>query len=69
MTANMDIRSFSLNVEVNAMIYDEKVAQEMERIFAEDLKLCTRISRDAYRSRSLWIRVKEQVSRLLSPVL
>lgn len=68
-TANMDIRSFSLNFEVNAMIYDEKVTQEMERIFAEDLKLCTRISRDAYRSRSLWIRVKEQVSRLLSPVL
>ena len=68
-TANMDIRSFSLNFEVNAMIYDEKVAQEMERIFAEDLKLCRMITKDVYRGRSLWIRFKEQVSRLLSPVL
>ena len=28
-TANMDIRSFALNFEVNAVIYDEKKAQEM----------------------------------------
>ena len=68
-TANMDIRSFSLNFEVNAMIYDERVAQEMERIFAEDLKLSSRITKEQYISRSLWIRFKEQCCRLLSPVL
>lgn len=68
-TANMDIRSFALNFEVNAMIYDEQVAQEMERIFHEDLKLCTKITKDIYKGRSLWIRFKEQVDRLLSPVL
>ena len=28
-TANMDIRSFALNFEVNAVIYDEKKAQEV----------------------------------------
>ncbi|MDO4294014.1 MAG: cardiolipin synthase [Eubacteriales bacterium] len=68
-TANMDIRSFSLNFEVNAMIYDERVAREMERIFEEDLKLCSQITKDMYRGRSLWHRFKEQVCRLLSPVL
>lgn len=68
-TANMDIRSFSLNFEVNAMIYDEGVAQEMERIFREDLKLSTQITKDMYRGRSLRLRFKEQVCRLLSPVL
>ncbi len=68
-TANMDIRSFSLNFEVNAMIFDEKVAQQMERIFWEDLKLCTQITKDMYKGRSLWVRFKEQVCRLLSPVL
>lgn len=68
-TANMDIRSFSLNFEVNAMIYDARVAQEMEAIFMEDLKLCTRITKDWYRGRSLWLRFKEQLCRLLSPVL
>jgi len=32
-TANMDIRSFELNFEVNAMIYDEEAAVELEDNF------------------------------------
>lgn len=68
-TANMDIRSFALNFEVNAVVYDKKKALEMERIFKEDLKYCTPITRDYYARRPLWLRVKEQVSRLLSPLL
>lgn len=68
-TANMDIRSFSLNFEVNAIIYDREKAREMTEYFKEDLKLSRRITRDMYQGRSLGIRFKEQVSRLLSPVL
>lgn len=68
-TANMDIRSFALNFEVNAMVYDEKKAQEMAALFREDLKLCSKITKDMYTGRNLWIRLKEQVSRLLSPLL
>ncbi len=68
-TANMDIRSFSLNFEVNAVVYSKKKAQEMERIFKEDLKCCRQITKDVYASRPLIIRLKEQVCRLLSPLL
>ncbi len=68
-TANMDIRSFALNFEVNAVVYDERKAREMVEIFQEDLKHCTRITRDLYARRKLIIRVKEQVCRLLSPLL
>ena len=68
-TANMDIRSFALNFEVNATIYDQKLATQMERIFEEDLAVCTKITKDLYLRRSLMIRFKEQVSRLLSPLL
>jgi len=68
-TANMDIRSFALNFEVSAVVYDEKKAMEMEEQFHEDLKVCSRISREEYASRSLLIRFKEQSSRLLSPLL
>ena len=68
-TANMDIRSFALNFEVNAVVYDERKAQEMVDIFQEDLKHCTRITRDLYARRKLIIRVKEQVCRLMSPLL
>jgi len=68
-TANMDIRSFALNFEVNVVGYNRKKAQELERIFQEDLKHCTKITRDIYAARPLKIRVKEQMCRLLSPLL
>lgn len=68
-TANMDIRSFALNFEVNAIIYNEKKAKEMEEIFQQDLQVCTQITKDLYAGRKLKIRLKEQVCRLLSPLL
>jgi len=68
-TANMDIRSFALNFEVNAVVYDEKKALEMEEIFRKDLEYCTQITKDFYAGRPLGLRIKEQVSRLLSPLL
>ncbi len=68
-TANMDIRSFSLNFEVNAVVYDESKAREMSELFDRDLEHCTRVTREAYASRCLKVRFKEQVCRLLSPLL
>lgn len=68
-TANMDIRSFALNFEVNAIIYDEDKAKEMAGYFREDLKQSKLITRNMYLGRSLPVRIKEQVSRLLSPLL
>lgn len=68
-TANMDIRSFALNFEVNAVVYDEAKAKEMTDYFREDLRYCTQVTKSMYASRSLPVRIKEQVSRLLSPLL
>lgn len=68
-TANMDIRSFALNFEVNAVVYDAGKAEEMERCFRQDLAYSTRITKDDYVKRSLKIRIKEQICRLLSPLL
>lgn len=68
-TANMDIRSFSLNFEVNAILYDESKAKEMTEYFREDLKKSKRITKNMYLGRNLLVRFKEQVSRLLSPLL
>ncbi len=68
-TANMDIRSFELNFEVNATIYDEGVTKRLEDNFREDLKLCREVTRADYARRGLWIRFKEQCCRLLSPLL
>lgn len=68
-TANMDIRSFDLNFEVNALIYDKEKAKEMVVYFKEDLQVSSKITKDGYLSRPLWLRFKEQICRLFSPVL
>ena len=68
-TANMDIRSFELNFEVNAVIYDEETTRRLEELFLRDLERCKEITREVYEERNLFIRIKEQGSRLLSPLL
>lgn len=68
-TANMDIRSFELNFEVNATIYDEETTIRLETIFKEDLIHCKEITKEVYEERSTIIKIKEQGSRLLSPLL
>jgi len=68
-TANMDMRSFELNFEVNAFIYDAETAKELQRQFLEDLEDCTEITKEDYDNRSQLTRVKESLSRLLSPLL
>ncbi|MGL5435863.1 MAG: cardiolipin synthase [Lachnospiraceae bacterium] len=68
-TANMDIRSFELNFEVNAIIYDEETTERLEAIFLEDLPHCREVTKEIYANRNLWIRIREQFSRLLSPLL
>lgn len=68
-TANMDIRSFGLNFEVNAVIYSERTVQRLERAFENDMMKSTHVTRKVYDQRSLVIKTKEQFSRLLSPLL
>lgn len=68
-TANMDIRSFSLNFEVNAIVYDQQLAVQMVDYFKNDLQVCKKITKNNYLSRPIWLRFKEQVCRLFSPVL
>ena len=68
-TANMDIRSFSLNFEVAAIVYDENKARQMRLLFEEDVKKSTQITKDMHHKRSLWFKIKERISRMLSPVL
>jgi cardiolipin synthase len=68
-TSNFDIRSFKLNFEINAFIYENKISRELSKAFEEDLKYCTEITRELYDERSLIIKFKESFSRLLSPLL
>lgn len=68
-TANIDFRSFKLNFEVNAFIYDEKLAQRLSNDFREDMRLSELLTMETYLNRSRWVKIKESISRLLSPIL
>lgn len=68
-TANMDNRSFTLNFEVNAFIYDESVARSLKQAFINDMKVSSRLTEERYEQRSTWIKFKEGISQLLSPIL
>ncbi|MCP4287526.1 MAG: cardiolipin synthase, partial [Gammaproteobacteria bacterium] len=68
-TANMDIRSFSLNYEACAVVYDEGKAKELEAQFFEDLKHCKAWTLEEYNSYSATHRFVDSVYRLASPVL
>ncbi|MFI3177129.1 MAG: cardiolipin synthase [Eubacteriales bacterium] len=68
-TANMDIRSFQLNFEVNVVNYTREDALHMTQLFQTDIANCKRITKEDYRKRGLIVRFKEQFCRLFSPLL
>lgn len=68
-TANIDVRSFRLNFEVNAFIYSEEVTQRLLADFEEDMEKSELLTLEAYQQRSHWIKFKESIARLISPIL
>jgi cardiolipin synthase len=68
-TANMDLRSFDLNFEVSTLLYDTSVAQKIADSFFEDLKEAEELNPRLWNSRPLYIRMAEQVIRLISPFM
>ena len=68
-SANLDIRSFELNFEVNAFMYDEEINKKITDKFIDDLNFCKEITMEEYEKRSFIIKFKESISRLLSPIL
>ena len=68
-SANIDIRSFSINYELNAVFYDERIAKELEGDFERDLEYCSAFDPAAYRERGHAQRLRDSVARVLSPLL
>ena len=68
-SANIDIRSFSINYELNAVLYSKKHATQLEQDFERDLSHCIEFNADAYRNSNPVLRFRDSVARLLSPLL
>ncbi len=68
-TANMDIRSFELNYEINAVIYDEEITEKLEDMFYKDLEFSQLISRDDFENTSRFRKILEAIARIFSSLL
>jgi cardiolipin synthase len=68
-SANMDQRSFGLNFEANALVYDQAVAASLERSFLEIQAKATPVDPEVFAQRGRVQRLLEASSRLLSPII
>ena len=68
-TANMDNRSFDLNFEVNALVYNDDIAKELADVFYLDVKDAEKIDGKKWGTRSWYIQLGEKTARLVSPLL
>jgi cardiolipin synthase len=68
-STNIDIRSFSINYEITAVLYSKALAAQLEADFERDLAHCTEFDPAEYRSRSAALRFRDSVARLFSPLL
>lgn len=68
-TSNMDYRSFNINFEVNAFIYDTKNSKILKQHFLEDMKNCEKVDFERWEERSKFEKFKESYSRLWAPLI
>ncbi|MCM3693110.1 cardiolipin synthase [Neobacillus niacini] len=68
-TANLDLRSFHLNFEVNLFLTGTDSINDLVVHFEEDLKECSRVRPVAFYKRNLGVKWKESFARLFSGVL
>jgi len=67
-SANIDYRSFELNFEVNALIYNEEFTERLEKTFFDDLTQSRMISPDEWKKRSNRQKLNESLARVLGPL-
>lgn len=68
-TANFDIRSFKLNFEINAFLYDREIVKQLEQNYLRDIEHSRLWTYEEYLKRPWMHRLRESVTRLLSPIL
>ncbi|CAK1224002.1 cardiolipin synthase [Fructobacillus fructosus] len=68
-SANFDFRSFKLNFEVNAFLYDEGIAKELAAVYEKDILQSSEQTVESFEEQSRWLRFKQVASRLLAPIL
>lgn len=68
-SVNMDVRSFSINFELAAFIYNDTMAKQLVEQFKFDQKDCRRLDFEYEQSKSWFMKAEESVYRLLSMLM
>ncbi|MFD1095707.1 cardiolipin synthase [Salegentibacter chungangensis] len=68
-TCNLDNRSFEINFEINAFVFDENVATELCENYKADIEESEELLLEEWVKRSMSEKVKESLCRLLGPLL
>ena len=68
-TSNMDYRSFNINFEINALVYNRIVSKELKSHFIEDLENAVLMNPKAWLNRSKKEKLKEAFCKLWAPLL
>ena len=68
-TCNTDVRSFSLNFEVNVMIYDKPTSMQLVDIFENDVLHSEVVGKAWFKNLSPFVKMSKSVCRLFSAIL
>ena len=68
-TSNMDYRSFNINFEINAFMYNIETSKVLKQQFLEDLNFSEIIEHERWLNRPNLEKLKESYSRLWSPLI
>ena len=67
-TANADNRSFALNFEINANIYDQIEVKKYLAVIEKIMKQCTKLTLDEYLKKPIRTKLKHLFYRLFAPL-
>ena len=65
---NVDVRSFDLDFEVTALVYDEHFAASLGEVFCNDLKNCREVIQEEWETRRRKDRYRESLARIFGPL-
>ncbi len=68
-TANIDVRSFEHNYEVNALLYDRPFTKKLKKDFLKDCERCTELTYEQHLERPWTSRLLEGMARVFTPLL
>ncbi|MGL1892550.1 MAG: cardiolipin synthase [Spirochaetaceae bacterium] len=68
-SCNMDIRSFHINYEVNAVLYDKSISQNLKQQFLLDAEHCIVVNKETYKNKRIIYKFRDSLCRLMATLM